>query len=58
MLYLDKSEVSLRRSTEHFDQHAPGVLNLEDDYGEIREAVRRICAEYPGAYWPQDPSRS
>jgi acyl-CoA dehydrogenase len=27
------------------------VLKLDDDYGEIREAVRRICAEYPGAYW-------
>jgi acyl-CoA dehydrogenase len=38
-------------STEHLDQDAPVVLKLDDDYGEIREAVRRICAEYPGAYW-------
>ena len=23
----------------------------DDDYPEIRESVRRICADFPGAYW-------
>ena len=27
------------------------MLALGQDYPELREAVRRICARYPGAYW-------
>ncbi len=27
------------------------TMNLGEDYPEIRESVRRICADYPGAYW-------
>ena len=26
-------------------------IPLGEDYPEIREGVRRICADYPGAYW-------
>lgn len=29
----------------------PVVLQLDDDYAEIREPVRRICAKFPGSYW-------
>ena len=27
------------------------TLTLGDDYPEIRESVRRICADFPGSYW-------
>ena len=27
------------------------MLELGEDYPEIRDAIRRICADYPGAYW-------
>ena len=27
------------------------LLDLGDEYPEIRESVRRICADFPGAYW-------
>jgi acyl-CoA dehydrogenase len=30
---------------------SPVMLELGEDYPEIREAVRRICADFPGAYW-------
>ena len=26
-------------------------MSLTEDYTEIRESVRRICADYPGSYW-------
>ena len=26
-------------------------LDLGEDYPEIREAVTKICDEYPGEYW-------
>jgi acyl-CoA dehydrogenase len=26
-------------------------MDLGEDYPEIRESVRRICADFPGAYW-------
>jgi len=26
-------------------------MSLDEDYPEIRESVRRICADFPGAYW-------
>ena len=29
----------------------PVMLELGDDYPEIREAIRRICADFPGSYW-------
>jgi acyl-CoA dehydrogenase len=27
------------------------AMRLDDDYPEIRDSVRRICADFPGAYW-------
>src|SRR3954452_20337032 len=27
------------------------VVTLGEDYPELRESVRRICARYPGSYW-------
>jgi acyl-CoA dehydrogenase len=30
---------------------APVTMDLGEDYPEIREGVRRICADFPGAYW-------
>jgi acyl-CoA dehydrogenase len=27
------------------------TLEIGEDYPELRESVRRICARYPGAYW-------
>ncbi len=27
------------------------VVTLGEDYPELRESVRRICAKYPGSYW-------
>jgi acyl-CoA dehydrogenase len=32
-------------------------LNLGDDFPDIREAVRRICAGFPGAYWREREAR-
>ena len=31
----------------------PGQVSIQlgEDYSEIRESVRRICADFPGAYW-------
>jgi acyl-CoA dehydrogenase len=29
----------------------PVMLEIGEDYPEIREAVRRICANFPGSYW-------
>ncbi len=31
--------------------HDPVMLELGEDFAEIREAIRRICADFPGAYW-------
>jgi acyl-CoA dehydrogenase len=31
--------------------HPPVTVTLGEDYPEIREGVRRICADFPGAYW-------
>src|SRR5437763_15693435 len=33
-------------------------LTLGEDYPELRDAVRRICAKYPGAYWRDLEDRS
>ena len=33
-------------------------LELGTDYPELREAVQRICAKYPGAYWRELEERS
>jgi acyl-CoA dehydrogenase len=30
---------------------APISMDLGEDYPEIRESVRRICADFPGSYW-------
>ena len=27
------------------------TIELGDDYPEIRDAVSKICAQFPGAYW-------
>src|SRR5207253_6919635 len=29
----------------------PTMVALGEDYPELREAVRKICERYPGAYW-------
>ena len=36
---------------EHLDPAASVVLDIDADFGEIRETVGRICAQYPGSYW-------
>jgi acyl-CoA dehydrogenase len=41
----------MKADTKHAQQDAPLALNLDDDFGDVREAVRRVCADYPGAYW-------
>ncbi len=33
------------------DSTTPVSMPLQEDYTEIRESVRRICADYPGSYW-------
>ena len=33
-------------------------IPLGDDFPEIRESVRRICARFPGAYWRELEARS
>src|SRR6266478_7519407 len=33
-------------------------LALGEDYPELRDAVRKICAKYPGAYWRDLEERS
>lgn len=38
-------------STSADSGHTPVSMNLDEDYSEIRESVRRICADFPGAYW-------
>ena len=30
---------------------APPVVELGEDYSELRESVRACCARYPGSYW-------
>ena len=35
----------------HAPPGAPVALSLERDYPEIRDNVRRICANFPGSYW-------
>ncbi|OWT55219.1 acyl-CoA dehydrogenase family protein [Candidimonas nitroreducens] len=33
------------------DQAIDTCIELGEDYPEIREGVRRICADFPGSYW-------
>ncbi len=33
------------------DATTPVSMSLHEDYTEIRESVRRICADFPGSYW-------
>ena len=33
------------------DEHADVQISLGEDYAEIRDSVRKICAGFPGAYW-------
>ncbi len=33
------------------DHNASVSMSLDEDYPDIRESVRRICADFPGAYW-------
>jgi len=35
----------------HDPSRTHAVIDLDEDYPEIREGVQRICADYPGAYW-------
>jgi alkylation response protein AidB-like acyl-CoA dehydrogenase len=32
-------------------------MSLGDDFSDIRESVRRICADFPGAYWRELEAR-
>ncbi|MDO8776791.1 MAG: acyl-CoA dehydrogenase family protein, partial [Burkholderiaceae bacterium] len=34
-------------------EHKAATLSIEvgEDYPEIRESVRRVCADFPGSYW-------
>lgn len=32
------------------DMIAP-LISLEEDFAEIRDGVRKICADFPGSYW-------
>ena len=32
-------------------EHTPFTLDLGEDYPEIRDSVRRVCADFPGSYW-------
>jgi acyl-CoA dehydrogenase len=36
----------------------PVSFELGEDYPELRDAVRKICAKYPGAYWRELEERS
>ena len=33
-------------------------MNLGEDFPEIREAVRRICDDFPGEYWREMDAKS
>ena len=33
------------------DTTTPVSMSLTEDYTDIRESVRRICADFPGSYW-------
>jgi acyl-CoA dehydrogenase len=32
-------------------------MTLGEDYPEIREAVRRLCVDFPGSYWRELETR-
>ena len=32
-------------------QTRPLQIELGEDYADIRESVRRVCADFPGSYW-------
>jgi acyl-CoA dehydrogenase len=34
------------------------VIPLGEDFAEIRQSIRRICADYPGSYWRNLDTRS
>ncbi len=34
------------------------VVALGEDYPELRDAVRRVCARYPGEYWRELDEKS
>jgi acyl-CoA dehydrogenase len=34
------------------------LLQLGEDYGELRAAIRRICTNFPGAYWREVEERA
>ncbi|WP_442594590.1 acyl-CoA dehydrogenase family protein [Parapusillimonas sp. JC17] len=38
-------------STPHIEAPNDVSIELGMDYSDIRESVRRICADFPGAYW-------
>ena len=42
----------------HQSPDAPVTVELGDDYPELREAVRRLSENYPGAYWRDLDDRS
>jgi len=42
----------------HHTAELPVTVELGEDYPELREAVRRLCEAYPGAYWRDLDERS
>lgn len=38
-------------ATDQASARADVQLTLAEEFGDIRESVRRICADFPGAYW-------
>ncbi len=45
-------------STTALSDHSGISVPLGEDYPEIRESVRRICADFPGEYWRDLDERS
>jgi acyl-CoA dehydrogenase len=43
---------------QHVQTGAPVTVELGEDYPELREAVRKVCANFPGPYWRDLDERS
>lgn len=43
---------------QHVQDDAPVSVELGQDYPELREAVRKVCANFPGPYWRDLDERS
>ena len=43
--------------SDHVDPSLRATISLGEDYSEIREAIRAICADFPGEYWRELDAR-